>query len=61
MTFGMFGSIFLLAQFFQVVQGYSPLEAGLRTLPWTFMPVIVAPLAGLSRPGPAPARSWSWA
>jgi EmrB/QacA subfamily drug resistance transporter len=47
MTFGMFGSIFLLAQFFQIVQGYSPLEAGLRTLPWTFMPVIVAPLAGV--------------
>ena len=35
MTFGIFGSIFLLAQFFQSVQGYSPLEAGLRTLPWT--------------------------
>ena len=33
MTFGMFGAIFLLAQFFQAVQGYSPLEAGLRTLP----------------------------
>ena len=48
MTFGMFGSIFLLAQFFQIVQGYSPLEAGLRTLPWTFMPVVVAPLAGLA-------------
>jgi EmrB/QacA subfamily drug resistance transporter len=47
MTFGMFGSIFLLAQFFQVVQGYSPFEAGLRTLPWTLMPVIVAPIAGL--------------
>ena len=47
MTFGMFGSIFLLAQFFQVVQGYSPLEAGLRTLPWTIMPVFVAPIAGL--------------
>ena len=47
MMFGMFGSIFLLAQFFQVVQGYSPLEAGLRTLPWTFMPVIIAPIAGL--------------
>ncbi len=47
MTFGMFGSIFLLAQFFQVVQGYSPLEAGLRTLPWTFMPVVVAPIAGV--------------
>jgi EmrB/QacA subfamily drug resistance transporter len=50
MTFGMFGSIFLLAQFFQVVQGLGPLEAGLRTLPWTFMPVIVAPIAGLLSP-----------
>src|SRR5919198_754796 len=30
MFFGMFGSIFLLAQFFQTVQGYSPLSAGLR-------------------------------
>ena len=26
MYFGMFGSIFLLAQFFQTVQGYSPLR-----------------------------------
>src|SRR5918998_583083 len=47
MTFGIFGSIFLLAQFFQTVQGYSPLEAGLRTLPWTGMPMLVAPIAGL--------------
>ncbi len=47
MTFGIFGSIFLLAQFFQTVQGYSPLEAGLRTLPWTGMPMIVAPIAGI--------------
>jgi EmrB/QacA subfamily drug resistance transporter len=46
MFFGMFGSIFLLAQFLQVVQHYSPLEAGLRTLPWTAMPVFVAPVAG---------------
>ena len=46
MYFGIFGSIFLLAQFFQSVQGYSPLEAGLRTLPWTGMPMLVAPLAG---------------
>ena len=51
MYFGVFGSIFLLAQFFQVAQGYSPLEAGLRTLPWTGMPMFVAPIAGLlSRP-----------
>ena len=47
MSFGMFGAIFLLAQFFQVVQGYSPLEAGVRTLPWTAMPILVAPIAGV--------------
>jgi EmrB/QacA subfamily drug resistance transporter len=46
MFFGMFGSIFLLSQFLQTVQGYSPLEAGLRTLPWTAMPMLVAPIAG---------------
>jgi EmrB/QacA subfamily drug resistance transporter len=46
MYFGMFGSVFLLAQFFQVVQGMNPFEAGLRVLPWTAMPVIVAPIAG---------------
>ena len=56
MYFGMFGSIFLLAQFFQVVQGYSPIQAGLRTLPWTIMPIFVAPTAGLlsSRTGTRP-------
>jgi EmrB/QacA subfamily drug resistance transporter len=47
MFFGMFGSIFLLAQFLQTVQHYSPLQAGLRTLPWTAMPVVIAPVAGL--------------
>src|SRR5512146_497267 len=47
MYFGMFGSIFLLSQFFQVVQGLNPFEAGLRVLPWTAMPAIVAPIAGL--------------
>lgn len=44
---GVFGSIFLLAQYFQVVQGYSPLESGLRTMPWTMAPMVVAPIAGL--------------
>jgi EmrB/QacA subfamily drug resistance transporter len=47
MSFGMFGSIFLLAQFLQIVQHYSPLAAGLRTLPWTAMPMLVAPIAGI--------------
>ena len=46
MFFGMFGSIFLLAQFFQTVQHYSPLAAGLRILPWTAMPIFIAPIAG---------------
>ena len=46
MFFGMFGSIFLLAQYFQTVQGLSPLQSGLRILPWTAMPLFVAPLAG---------------
>jgi EmrB/QacA subfamily drug resistance transporter len=46
MYFGMFGSVFLLTQFFQTAQGYSPLAAGLRVLPWTAMPMIVAPVAG---------------
>jgi EmrB/QacA subfamily drug resistance transporter len=46
MFFGMFGSIFLLAQFFQTAQHYTPLQAGLRILPWTAMPILVAPIAG---------------
>ncbi|MHB8642326.1 MAG: DHA2 family efflux MFS transporter permease subunit [Gaiellaceae bacterium] len=46
MSFGMFGSIFFLSQFFQTVQGYSPFGSGLRILPWTAMPMIVAPIAG---------------
>ncbi|NKX89480.1 MFS transporter [Nocardia coubleae] len=48
MFVGMFGSIFLLVQFLQTAQGYSPLEAGLATLPWTAMPALVAPLAGFA-------------
>src|SRR5215203_2603591 len=47
MSFGVFGSIFLLAPFLQVTQGLSPLEAGIRTLPWTAMPMLIAPVAGI--------------
>ena len=49
-TIGMFGTVFLLSQYLQVVQNYSPLEAGLRTLPWTAAPMVVAPIAGLLSP-----------
>jgi Na+/melibiose symporter-like transporter len=47
MFFGAFGAIFLMSQYFQTAQGFGPFEAGARTLPWTAMPMIVAPLAGV--------------
>ncbi len=49
-TIGMFGTVFLLAQYLQIVQGYTPLEAGVRTLPWTAAPMVVAPIAGALAP-----------
>ncbi|TDC74136.1 MFS transporter [Streptomyces hainanensis] len=44
MYFGVFGSIFFLAQFLQGPMGYGPLEAGLRTLPWTAAPMVAVPI-----------------
>jgi EmrB/QacA subfamily drug resistance transporter len=38
---------FLISQYFQFALGYSPLAAGLRLLPWTATPLLVAPLAGM--------------
>lgn len=49
-SLGMFGSVFLLSQYLQIVMGYTPLQAGLRTLPWTAAPMIVAPIAGILAP-----------
>jgi EmrB/QacA subfamily drug resistance transporter len=43
---GLFGTLFLMAQFLQNALGYSPLQAGIRLLPWTATPMVVAPLAG---------------
>jgi predicted MFS family arabinose efflux permease len=45
-SFGMFGAIFFLVQFLQTVQGLSPLAAGVRILPWTAMPMLLAPVVG---------------
>ncbi|MGM9381030.1 MFS transporter [Streptomyces antibioticus] len=45
--FGLFGSVFLLTQYLQGVQGYSPVEAGVRMLPWTALPIVVTPFAGM--------------
>ncbi|MET8871910.1 DHA2 family efflux MFS transporter permease subunit [Nocardia sp. NPDC004604] len=47
MAVGMFGAIFLLAQFLQTVQHYSALKAGVYTLAWTAMPTCTAPIAGV--------------
>lgn len=46
MYFGVFGAIFFLAQYMQGPLRFDALEAGVRTLPWTAMPMVVAPLAG---------------
>ncbi|MFG6502933.1 MFS transporter [Microbacterium sp. P05] len=49
-SFGTFGSVFILIQYMQVVGGSSPLEAALRTTPWTLAPMFIAPLAGIFAP-----------
>ena len=52
--FAMLGTFFFVTQFFQAVQGYTPLESGLRTLPTTMGIFLIAPFAGLltARIGP---------
>jgi EmrB/QacA subfamily drug resistance transporter len=40
----MYGVMFLITQYFQLVLGYSPLSAALRTLPMAPIMIIVAPL-----------------
>src|SRR5262249_34954562 len=46
MYVGFFGAVFLITQYWQFAHGYSPLGAGLRILPWTVMPIFIAPVAG---------------
>jgi MFS family permease len=47
MFFGMVGALFLMPQFLQTALGNSPLEAGVRMLPWTATPMVIAPIAGV--------------
>jgi EmrB/QacA subfamily drug resistance transporter len=49
-SFGMFGAVFILIQYLQVVQGSTPLEAAIQTTPWTMAPMVVAPIAGALAP-----------
>ena len=39
----MFGMFFLITQYFQFVQGHSPLQAGIRNLPFALTMVVVSP------------------
>jgi DHA2 family methylenomycin A resistance protein-like MFS transporter len=52
--FAMLGTFFFVTQFLQEVQGYTALEAGLRTLPTTMGIFLIAPFAGMltARLGP---------
>jgi EmrB/QacA subfamily drug resistance transporter len=43
--FGLFGFIFLVTQYFQIVRGYDTLEAGVHTLPFAITAAIVAPIS----------------
>src|ERR1051326_4105671 len=45
-TGALYGALFFNAQFLQTAQGYTPLAAGLRLLPWTATLFVFAPLAG---------------
>jgi EmrB/QacA subfamily drug resistance transporter len=44
--FALLGFVFFNTLYFQAVQGWSPLQAGLRTVPNTLAVVVTAPLAG---------------
>jgi EmrB/QacA subfamily drug resistance transporter len=43
---GMYGVLFFIVQFFQTAQGFGPLGAGLRIVPWTATLFVFAPLGG---------------
>ncbi len=43
--FAMFGQMFVMNQYTQVVLGYSPLEAGFRMMPMSIVMICVAPMA----------------
>src|SRR6266567_3101424 len=46
MSGAIFSAAFLTSQYFQLGLGYGPLATGLRLLPWTATPMLVAPLSG---------------
>ncbi len=47
MAAAIYSAAFLTSQYFQFALGDSPLGTGLRFLPWTATPMVIAPIAGL--------------
>jgi EmrB/QacA subfamily drug resistance transporter len=43
----LFSAVFFMAQYLQVTLGQSPLQTGLRLIPWTGTVFIIAPIAGI--------------
>jgi EmrB/QacA subfamily drug resistance transporter len=46
MAAAIYSAAFLISQFFQFALGDTPLGTGLRFLPWTATPLVIAPIAG---------------
>ncbi|MGE0880776.1 MAG: MFS transporter [Acidimicrobiia bacterium] len=46
--FAMFGSMFMVTQYLQFVMGYSPMQAGLRLIPWALVMMVLAPISPLA-------------
>jgi EmrB/QacA subfamily drug resistance transporter len=46
MAASIFATAYVTSQYFQISRGDSPLGTGLRFLPWTMTPLLIAPIAG---------------
>ena len=46
MSASIFATAYVTSQYFQISRGDSPLGTGLRFLPWTMTPLLIAPVAG---------------
>jgi EmrB/QacA subfamily drug resistance transporter len=46
MAASIFATAYVTSQYFQISRGDSPLSTGLKFLPWTMTPLLVAPIAG---------------
>ena len=56
--FGLFGFIFMITMYFQLVRGYDTLKAGAATLPFAAIMGMLSPLAIVSCADSAPRSSW---